>query len=242
MSGIATAIYSIRNYGKVGKGDVGRLPAAFAQTANSASQAVTDIMDKVDDLGRWADTGKTIGDRAARVSKLASKVTNPLLVGAAAFRVANDEDKKSALIEESAAMAGMFGAERMYKIVRNTVKQGKGDILKSTESKILSKIPGLKHFDKLTSKLDVATLGEKGLGKKLGALGEKISKLSPGKQKGVFIAAELGLVATSILSYNLFKKLGQKITGRDKETKNEEISPNDTGEKPAFTTLTAKRT
>ena len=170
MSGIATAIFSIRNYGKANRGDSGRLPAAIAQTTNSAGQAINSIIDKVDDLGRWAEVGTKVGEKAARVSRLASKITNPLLVGAAGYRVIKDEDRESALVEEGLAMSGMFAGERMYKIVRNTIDQSAGKTLKESQKVLKNKT--------ITNQLE--------------KVGKKVSELSKGKQRALFILAEIG--------------------------------------------------
>ncbi len=220
MGSIATTIYSIRNFGKAQNGDVGRLPVALVQSANSMSQATQNIINKVDDLGRWAEVGNNVGEAAGKVSKFASKITNPLLVGAAGIRVLKDEDKESALIEEGLAMSGMFTAEGIYKVLNNTIKDGAGKTLKENQ-KLLTEGP---------------------LAKGLKSLGEKISKMSSGKQKALLILGELGLVATSIVSYNLFKNIGKKLTGRDRAEKEKNEVKNNPFNSNAVSNLSAAQT
>ncbi|MBE7705916.1 MAG: hypothetical protein E7Z91_01535 [Cyanobacteria bacterium SIG30] len=195
MGGIATTIYCLRNAGKVKNGEIGRAPVAVMQSANSASQAVSGAINSVDDLGRFAKIGEKVGKGAEKVSSFASKVTNPLLVGAAGLRVLKDDDKESAIIEETMAMTGMFASEAIYKRLQNTVVSNAGKKLKAN-AKVLS---------------------DGKIAKKLAGLGKKIGKMSSGKQKAIFILAELGLVATSIFAFDSFKKLGKKMTGRDKQ-------------------------
>jgi len=236
MGLVATSIYCFRNIGKANHGESERGFAASAQGLNSLSQTASSIANKVERLDSMANIGKNVGEKATKIAGLASKVTNPLLVGAAGVRVLKDEDKKSALTEEALAMGGMFASERMYKIVRNTIKDGKGDVLVANGCKVFEKIPVIKNIDALMSNLDVATIKKSGIGDTLRKLGEKISKLSSGKQKAVYVAAELGLVATSIVSYSLAKKIGKKITGRDQN----KAQDNTQQEHKPFASLTVK--
>lgn len=243
MSGIATAIYSVRNIGKVNNGDVGRLPAAVAQTTNVAGQGVNIIANKVNELGHLADASKNVSGVATRVSGLASKVTNPLLVCAAGVRVAKDDDKESALVEESLAMGGMFAAEKMYKIVRNTVRSAQGETIIDKTPRFFKETSTLGKMEGVSKKINTYTLKEGKLADVLCSLGKKIKGLSKPQKIAVFVAAELGLVATSILSYSGFKKIGQMLTGRLNNNKEEvqETEKEETFDNPAFTSLTVSK-
>ena len=57
----------------------------------------------------------------SKIGALAQKAVNPLLCVAAGVRVLNDEDQYAALIEETAAMSTMFGAESLMKYLRSSI-------------------------------------------------------------------------------------------------------------------------
>ena len=65
-------------------------------------------------LNSSAKTSKML-EWASKGANIAGELVNPLLCVAAGARVLNAEDKKSSLIQESAAMAGMFAVEGVIK-------------------------------------------------------------------------------------------------------------------------------
>ena len=118
MGVYATAIFDIRNIGKVSHGDKGRIGAAAAQTTNLVNAAskssieplqkgATTILNYVDDAGNLVG----VTNAASKVTSVASKAVNPLLCVASGMRVLNDEDQYAALIEETCAMGTMFAGE-----------------------------------------------------------------------------------------------------------------------------------
>lgn len=206
MAGISSLIFATRNLDKAAHGDVGRYGVVAAQAANVTNAAAESSVGFIADgakkvLSGVDNVGESIfhvADASSKVAKVASKAVNPLLIGAAGIRVLKDDDKKSRAIEEATALAGMFAGEKAYKLVRNTISQNMGKTLQEGQKVIKN--------EKVAGVLSKA-------GKKLGEL----TKNSTGKQKALFVAAEVGFVATSILAYDGFKKLGTKITGRDKQ-------------------------
>ncbi len=205
MGVVSSAVFGLRNSGKSLNGDVGRAPAALAQLTSSAaetasmhwgsvSEGAESIMKKIDHVGKAVG----VSDAATKVTSIASKVVNPLLCAAAGYRVLKDENRDKALIEEVCSMGAMFGAEAAYKRFRNTVVQSMGKEIGAKQK----------------------TIAHAGAKKVLQGLGEKCKNLSSGKQKALFIAAELGLVGASILTYSLGRKFGQLLTGRNDKTGN----------------------
>lgn len=205
MGVVSSAVFGLRNSGKTLKGDIGRAPVAMAQFASSTaetaslnlgrlSEAAESIMEKVDHVGKAVG----VSDAATKVASIASKVVNPLLCAAAGYRVLRDDDKDKALIEEVCSMGAMFGGEAVYKRFRNTVIQSMGKQIGAKQK----------------------TIANEGIKNVLEGMGKKFKNLSSGKQKAIFIAAELGFVGASILTYSLGKKFGQLLTGRtDNSTK-----------------------
>lgn len=194
----ATAIFNARNYGKVQKGELGRLGAATAQTTNLINAGSNSSIDFVRNASNGVlngvdDVGKAMGvaNAASKVTNFASKAVNPLLCVASGIRVLNDDDQYSALVEETAAMGTMFASEKLYKtLVANPVTQN--DIKTTT-----------KWAGEIAETLSDFSKNLKGKNKYLG--------------KALCIAADLGLVAVSIASFDLGKKVGKKLTGRDEQ-------------------------
>ena len=90
-------------------------------TANDALQVVKETTrgsKYVDALSKTLNSSKNTSkllEWTSKGAKLAGDLVNPLLCVAAGARVLNAEDKKSSLIQEGAAMAGMFAVEGFIK-------------------------------------------------------------------------------------------------------------------------------
>ena len=207
MGVYATAIFDIRNIGKVSHGDKGRIGAAAAQTTNLVNAAskssieplqkgATTILNYVDDAGNLVG----VTNAASKVTSVASKAVNPLLCVASGMRVLNDEDQYAALIEESCAMGTMFAGEKLFKTLVSNPLSGKE--VKST-SELVSKV---------ASSIQDAT-----------------KNLSGGKKKLLAIAADVALVGVSIFAFDTGKKVGKMLSGRDEESKTDDINTSQTG-------------
>ncbi len=195
MGVYATAIFDIRNIGKVSHGDKGRIGAAAAQTANLVSAASKSSIEPLKNgantiLNYVDDAGNLIGitNTASKVTNIASKAVNPLLCVASGMRVLNDDDQYAALIEESCAMGTMFAGEKLFKTLVVNPVSGK-------EVKASTELAG-----KIASSIQDAT-----------------KNLSGAKKKLLAIAADIALVGVSILAFDTGKKVGKMLSGRDSE-------------------------
>ena len=193
MGVFATAIFDVRNIGKVGHGDTGRAPVSIAQTTNLVNAAshstyaplknsANVLLNGVDDAGRLIG----VANAASKVTGIASKAVNPLLCVASGMRVMKDDDPYAALIEEGCAMSAMFAGEKLFKhLVANPLAQK--EVKTSTElaAKIVSKV-------------------------------DDFSKGLTGKKKiAANILADIALVGVSIFSFDMGKKLGKTLSHRN---------------------------
>ena len=143
---------------------------------------------------------------STKVGALAQKAVNPLLCVAAGVRVLNDDDQYAALIEESSAMAAMFGAESVMKYARSAL---------TNSTQATTGLAG-KTANLLSSSSTIKNLAEKASNwyKKLGT-----STNGSAKQTLVKIGLDVLFVGGSILAYNIGKKVGEFFSNREnKET------------------------
>lgn len=202
MGNVATIIFDARNLDKAGHGDTGRIGAAAAQTTNLLSEAskssITPLKNAASTIFNYVDdAGNLIGvtNAASKVTSVASKAVNPLLCVASGIRVLKDDDQYAALIEEGCAMGAMFAGEKLFKIlVANPVAQK--EITTSA-----------KWAKNIASALQDAT-----------------KNLTGKKKILVSIVADLALVGVSILSFDIGKKIGKKLSGRDQEASEDKIN------------------
>lgn len=215
MGAIASAIFSVRNIDKVENGDYGRTFAAAGQTYNALNglaqlqvslsgaaspleQKIVDVSQKaknlVDKVDLYAKREGALGV-SAKGMQCASKMVNPLLCVAAGYRVVTDDDWQSAAVEETAAMGGMFLAERAAKILKAPICND------------------IKIINSLNDGRLKTILSEKA---------RKFDKISNRKLKfAAIIASEILFVCTSILAFGAGKEIGKKITGRDKNSESD---------------------
>lgn len=123
---VKSAIFGVRNNNKVKAGDKGRVFAEIGQMTN-AVKAAAQLDNKV---GRGTQAAVDIMCSAAKENKVldkigkganwASKNVNPLLVGAAGYRVLKADNKEKALKKEIYGMGTMFAAENMMKTFFNS--------------------------------------------------------------------------------------------------------------------------
>ncbi len=123
---IKSLIFGSRNadkvmYGSSGTDDKGRIAATTGQLTNAAKSAA-----KLDNaIGKGAQAAIGAMNKVSKGSKIleytakgvdfASKNVNPLLIGAAGYRVLTSDDQAATLKKEILAMSGMFGVERLIK-------------------------------------------------------------------------------------------------------------------------------
>lgn len=198
MGVYATAIYDLRNVGKVQHGDTGRAGAVVAQTTNLVNAAANSsiapiqkgaatILNGVDKLGSAAG----VSNAATKVTGLASKAVNPLLCVASGVRILKDDDQYAALIEEGAAMGTMFASEKLFKkLVANPLTQADYEAAGKMASGFTSK------------------------------LANWAKNLSKGKKTALTIAADVALVAVSIISFDIGKNAAKTVSNREERAQN----------------------
>lgn len=230
MGAVSSIVFGVRNTKKVAAGDTGRAPIPVVQSFNAIcdtakngakngfkamSKSANKLIEQADKLGAKAG----VKNASSKVFKATSKLVNPLLCGAAGVRVLKDEDRKSALIEETAGLSAMFIGEGIYKAFRNVTESA---IKNNSYEKVAKDLANCKSkfglSGMMTKKAGAILQGasSEGLLKKaVTGIANKTKNMTDGKKRALFIAAELGFVGTSILCATLGKKLGYKITGRD---------------------------
>ncbi len=144
---------------------------------------------------------------STKIGALAQKAVNPLLCVAAGVRVLNDDDQYAALIEETSAMATMFGAESVMKYARSAL---------TNSSQATTGLAG-KTANLLSSSSSIKGLAEKASKwyKNLGT-----STNGSAKQMIVRIGLDALFVGGSILAYNVGKKIGEFFSHRGDEENN----------------------
>ncbi len=229
MGAVSSIVFGIRNADKVANGDTSRAPIPVVQSFNAMcdtakngavngfktiSKSAGKIVQQADKLG--AKVG--VENASSKLFNVTSKIVNPLLCGAAGVRVLEDEDRKSALIEEAAGLSAMFAGEGLYKAFRNVadsaIKNNSYDTITKDLANYKSKF---KLSDLMTKEANniIQNASNGGIIKKrLTEFSSKTKNMSDGKKRAMFIAAELGFVGTSILCSTLGKKIGYAITGR----------------------------
>lgn len=126
---VKSTLFGVRNADKViNTNDKGRVFADIGQFANAA-KAASDLDNK---LGKGAKSAinamnsiskkNKILSTAVKGTKWAAKNVNPLLIGAAGYRVVTAKDKETALKKEIFGMTAMFSAESMMKAAFNSSK------------------------------------------------------------------------------------------------------------------------
>lgn len=144
---------------------------------------------------------------STKIGALAQSAVNPLLCVAAGVRVLNDEDQYAALIEETSAMATMFGAESLMKYARSAL---------TNSSQATTGLAG-KTANLLSSSSTIKGIAEKASGwyKNLAS-----STNGSAKQMLVRIGLDALFVGGSILAYNMGKKIGEFFSHRGNEESN----------------------
>lgn len=226
---VARLVFFTRNADKAFvQGDFSRAPVTFAHGV-----ALTDEVSKATTLGgasqaagKAADTINKVGKSVFNIENVAgkaSKLVNPLIIGAAGYRVLKDEDKKSALVEESLALGAMFGAETVFKSVKKPLEmlvQQNGNVanvakdLASSKEGAKSLLDKLNFTDGLADKLSVKILNNEKGRNLITKAAAKISSMTKGQKTAAGIGIGLAFAAISICAFSAGKKLGQKITGR----------------------------
>ncbi len=229
MGAVSSIIFGARNTSKAANGDIGRAPIPVVQSfnavydvaVNGAKNGFSRISEGASNLVKHADKlGAKVGveNATSKLFNTTSKLVNPLLCGAAGVRVLRDEDKKSALIEETAGLSAMFIGEGIYKAFRNVTESAiknysyekiANDL---THCKTKAGISGI--ITKRAGNILQGASNESLIKKAVTGIANKTKNMSNGKKRALFIAAELGLVGTSIMCATLGKKIGYKITGR----------------------------
>ena len=217
MGTVSSIIFGARNIAKCANGEKTRGVVGSEQVL-SAMDSVAGVLSKADGavdsifgkIGKSDTLEKIVTETGAnsKIGAIAQKSINPLLCVAAGVRVLKDDDQYAALIEESAAMATMFGMESVMKYARAASTGG----IQATTG-LSGKVAGL-----LQSSKNISTLAEKA-----GAWFNNLGATTHGdtKQKLVKIGIDLLFVGGSILAYNLGHKFGEALSGRNKTESNQ---------------------
>lgn len=138
---VKSTLFGVRNADKViNTEDKGKIFADVGQFTNAARSAaqLDNALGKgaqaaIDAMGAIAKENKAL-QMAAKGADWASRHVNPLLVGAAGYRVLVSDDKETALKREILGMSAMFGVEGLMKVglqsqkmknIRNNIKNKK---------------------------------------------------------------------------------------------------------------------
>ena len=168
-----STLFGLRNADKViNTNDKGRIFADIGQFTNAAT-AISRLDNAV---GKGAQSAINAMNHIAKDSKIltaagkgatwASQNVNPLLIGAAGYRVLIADDKESALKREILGMSSMFGVEALVKegFKSNTFQNAKRTICKTpTQKAICSILEGILFVG---ASIAASTTGYK-IGKKL---------------------------------------------------------------------------
>lgn len=119
---VRSTIFGVRNADKVvNTADKGRIAADVGQFTNAVKTAaqLDNSLGKgaqaaINVMGKAANKYKAI-EIAGKGAEWASKHVNPLLIGAAGYRVLTAENKEKALKREIFGMSAMFGGEYLMK-------------------------------------------------------------------------------------------------------------------------------
>lgn len=119
---VRSTIFGVRNADKVvNTADKGRIAADVGQFTNAVKTAaqLDNSLGKgaqaaINVMGKAANKYKAI-EIAGKGAEWASKHVNPLLIGAAGYRVITAENKEKALKREIFGMSAMFGGEYLMK-------------------------------------------------------------------------------------------------------------------------------
>lgn len=119
---VKSTVFGVRNADKVlNTNDKGRILADVGQFTNAAKAAaqLDNTLGKgaqaaINTLGKISQESKAL-NQLAKGAQWASKNVNPLLVGAAGYRVITADDKSAALKREIWGMSSMFAVETLIK-------------------------------------------------------------------------------------------------------------------------------
>lgn len=188
----------------------------FSGVTNGASNILKGADSAVE--GLFKNIGGKTGEEAlekitsstgasTKVGALAQKAVNPLLCVAAGVRVLNDDDQYAAIIEETSAMATMFGVESVMKYARSAL---------TNSSQATTGLAG-KTANLLSKSSTIKNLAEKASNwyKQLGT-----SKNGSAKQTLLKIGLDVLFVGGSILAYNVGKTVGEVFSHRGNEEAN----------------------
>ena len=149
---VKSAIFGVRNADKIiNKNDTGRIFADVGQFTNAA-KATAELNNK---LGKGASSALSAMKKISDGNKVltacgkgvnwASKNVNPLLIGAAGYRVVKAKNKEVALKKEICGMSSMFMTEYAIKEFFNssTFKTWKNQINNKTLKNIIGILEGV---------------------------------------------------------------------------------------------------
>ena len=121
FSAVSSAIFAYRNVGKTERGEYGRAPVAVAQGLNVLNEVAR--YNKA--IAQGTDAAVSVFENLAKKSKVVdcgvkavkwgTKNVNPLICASGALKVAMADDKKTAAVNEAAALSTMFAGEAVAK-------------------------------------------------------------------------------------------------------------------------------
>ena len=144
---VKSSLFGFRNADKVlNTNDKGRIFADIGQFTNATKAAAQ--LDNV--VGKGAQAGIEAMQALAKNNKTletigkavnwSAKNVNPLLIGAAGYRVLTAEDKETALKQEIFGMSAMFATENAIKVLYRAKIEKLIDKLPNSKAKIAAKI------------------------------------------------------------------------------------------------------
>lgn len=202
----------------------GQMFKAAKETVNAAKGIKNNVSAKIlsaESAIKELAHGDKILEGAEKVVKFTSDHINPLICATGAVKVACSDDKQSALIQEVAALSGMFGFEKSAKILLGLPHK--------------RRINGVRVRIQEEAKLKTWTKNNVFVQKQLEAIKEsaktsefmaKAVKYAPGIIKG------LGFVIASIAGYKLGSSFGGKIAEYVKNKQAEKNSSKSCSKQP----------
>ena len=128
---VSSLIFAHRNVGKTQNGEIGRAPVAAAQCLN----VINEVSKYNKTVAQGTDAAVSIFTNMAKTSKAAdyavkgvswaTKHVNPMIAASGVVKVAMSDDKLSAGIKETSALATMFAGEKIANMALKALAQCK---------------------------------------------------------------------------------------------------------------------
>lgn len=220
---VKSTVFGVRNADKViNTNDKGRIFADVGQFTNAAKAAsqLDNALGKgaqaaINTVGKYTKESKAL-NQLAKGAQWASKNVNPLLVGAAGYRVLTAEDKTNALKREIWGMSSMFAVENMIKTFFSSASYQNFKNNAITNPKLKSLVLALEGILFVGGSIAASTTGYK-IGKALhpDKIEDKSTNLSYEEIKNM--TSDINLVKDTLKSKNV-NKTPEYFTFRNGQT------------------------